>query len=39
MMQLLKKFKSTKRIDLVTHPDNKAALRLYQSFGFIVESR
>lgn len=26
------------RIDLVTHPENASALRLYQSLGFAVES-
>jgi ribosomal protein S18 acetylase RimI-like enzyme len=27
------------RVDLVTHPGNEQALRLYQSFGFSVKSR
>ena len=27
------------RVDLVTHPDNSGALKLYESLGFIVESR
>jgi ribosomal protein S18 acetylase RimI-like enzyme len=36
---LLAKLKGTRRIDLVTHPENKNALHLYASFGFKVESR
>lgn len=31
--------KDMKRIDLVTHPDNMVARKLYQSLGFVVESR
>ena len=31
--------KAMKRIDLVTHPDNMVAQKLYRSFGFVVESR
>lgn len=31
--------KDMKRIDLVTHPDNMIAQKLYRSFGFVVESR
>jgi ribosomal protein S18 acetylase RimI-like enzyme len=38
LKQILEKFRDVKRIDLVTHPDNPA-LKLYQSFGFVVESR
>jgi ribosomal protein S18 acetylase RimI-like enzyme len=30
--------KGIKRIDLVVHPRNNAAVRLYLSFGFIIES-
>ena len=30
--------KGAPRIDLVTHPENEPALRLYQSLGFVVES-
>ncbi|MBI2003427.1 MAG: GNAT family N-acetyltransferase [Parcubacteria group bacterium] len=39
LTRLLEEFKDKKRIDLVTHPDNEAALKLYKSFGFVVESR
>jgi ribosomal protein S18 acetylase RimI-like enzyme len=39
MWFILGKLKGTRRIDLVTHPENKNALRLYASFGFKVESR
>ena len=30
--------KGAPRIDLVTHPENEPALRLYQSLGFAIES-
>ncbi len=36
---ILNKLKNIKRIHIVTHPDNLAALKLYQSLGFIMESR
>ena len=36
---LLKQFENVKRVDLVTHPDNTVALTLYESLGFVVESR
>ncbi len=39
LTRLLKELKDVKRVDLVTHPDNQKALQLYQSLGFIVESR
>lgn len=39
LVKFLKGVSGAKRIDLVTHPDNKPALNLYQSLGFIVESR
>jgi len=39
MNNILEQFKEIKRIDLVTHPDNVIALKLYQSLGFEVESR
>lgn len=35
---LLEDLKSFKRTDLVTHPQNSKAIRLYLSFGFIIES-
>ena len=39
MLFLLTENSDANRIDLVTHPENQAALRLYMSFGFEVESR
>lgn len=38
LTQVLDKYSNTKRIDLVTHPDNPA-LKLYESLGFKIESR
>lgn len=37
--KLLAEFRGVKRIDLVTHPDNLSALKLYESLGFVIESR
>jgi ribosomal-protein-alanine N-acetyltransferase len=39
MLLILEKCKGSHRVDLVTHPENKNALRLYRSLGFKVESR
>ena len=39
LQRILEEVKDTSRIWLVTHPDNAASLRLYQSLGFVVESR
>ncbi len=39
LQKLLDDMNDAKRIELVTHPDNVAALKLYESFGFVVESR
>lgn len=39
LTHLLDELKDIKKIDLVTHPDNRVALELYQSLGFVVESR
>ncbi len=39
LTRVLEEIGNVKRIDLVTHPDNVAALKLYQSLGFVVESR
>jgi len=36
---LLEEAKGCTRIDLLTHPDNAAAIALYRSLGFAVESR
>jgi ribosomal protein S18 acetylase RimI-like enzyme len=39
LSQILSGLTWAKRIDLVTHPENKWALSLYKSFGFEVEDR
>ena len=39
MQDILQEIGNVARIDLVTHPDNIKAIRLYESFGFVVESR
>ncbi len=39
MEHILRMNASAPRIDLVTHPENHNALRLYVSLGFAVESR
>lgn len=39
LIRILDELKDIKRIDLVTHPNNRRALLLYQSLGFVVESR
>ncbi len=39
LVDLLKNLGNIQRIDLVTHPDNQKALQLYQSIGFVIESR
>ncbi len=36
---VLNNLKDMKRIDLVAHPDNIKSLNLYQSLGFVIESR
>lgn len=36
---ILERCAGATRIELVTHPENEAALRLYSSFGFKVKSR
>jgi ribosomal protein S18 acetylase RimI-like enzyme len=38
MIKFLEIVSPKKRIDLVTHPHNSSAIRLYLSFGFIIES-
>ncbi len=37
--RILKEIKDFKRIELEIHPDNIVSLKLFKSFGFIVESR
>ncbi len=39
LLTLLEELKDVDRVDLVTHPDNINALKLYQSLGFVIESR
>ncbi|OGG59709.1 hypothetical protein A2765_03920 [Candidatus Kaiserbacteria bacterium RIFCSPHIGHO2_01_FULL_56_24] len=39
LISVLEELKGKRRIELVTHPDNAKALKLYQSLGFIVEGR
>lgn len=39
VIRILDEVKDAKRIELVTHPDNASALVLYESLGFVVESR
>ncbi len=36
---LLEKCGNSWRIDLVTHPENFRSIPLYESFGFVIESR
>jgi len=35
----LEELKNAKRIELVTHPENKNAIRIYESFGFKKEKQ
>ena len=39
MEHVLKELAAYPRIDLITHPDNDIAVHLYQSLGFVIESR
>lgn len=39
LVKLLEKLNGFKVIDLVVHPDNVSALKLYKSFGFVVKDR
>jgi ribosomal protein S18 acetylase RimI-like enzyme len=39
LSRILEELKDFKRIELVTHPENKNAIALYQSFGFTIKSR
>jgi ribosomal protein S18 acetylase RimI-like enzyme len=36
---LLEELKNMKRIELVTHPENTGALKIYLSFGFVIKER
>jgi ribosomal protein S18 acetylase RimI-like enzyme len=39
MQIILTEHQAAKRVELVTHPKNQNALRLYQSLGFTIESQ
>lgn len=39
MEKIMEELKIYKRIDLVTHPENKRAIQLYESFGFKIEKQ
>lgn len=39
MNQIMEELASAKKITLMTHPENTAAVKLYSSFGFVVRSR
>lgn len=39
LISVLKECGDAKRIDLVVHPDNESAVKLYKSLGFRVESQ
>ena len=39
LTQMMKELEHFARIDLVTHPENITAIKLYESFGFSIESR
>ena len=39
MSKLLEELEPYKELDLVVHPDNTGAVKLYESLGFVVKSR
>ncbi|MDP2652299.1 MAG: GNAT family N-acetyltransferase [bacterium] len=39
MLKILEELKNVPKIDLVTHPDNEYAIKLYESLGFILGER
>lgn len=39
MLKILEELKGMQRIDLVTHPDNLRAMKLYESLGFTAGER
>lgn len=39
MLKVLEELKDVKLIDLVTHPDNEPAIKLYESLGFTIGER
>lgn len=39
MIKVLEELRDVKLIDLVTHPDNAASIKLYQSLGFTIGER
>jgi ribosomal-protein-alanine N-acetyltransferase len=38
-VKLLEELKDIPLVDLVTHPDNERAIKLYESLGFVVGER
>lgn len=39
MEKIMEELKDYKKIDLVTHPENKRAIQLYESLGFKIEKQ
>ncbi|MDP2651675.1 MAG: GNAT family N-acetyltransferase [bacterium] len=39
MVKVLEELKNVKLVDLVTHPDNERAIKLYESLGFTIGER
>ena len=39
MLKLLEELQNFKKVDLVVHPDNKSAIKLYKSVGFVEIER
>lgn len=39
MAKLLKELENYKIVDLVVHPENITAIKLYELFGFIIKDR
>lgn len=39
MTMAMKELSHCERVDLVTHPENARAIKLYESLGFVIESR
>ncbi len=39
MRRIMEELKDVKKIELVTHPENGVAIKLYTSFGFAVKER
>jgi len=39
MAVILEELKNIKKIKVITHPENSAAIKLYLSFGFVIKDR